>query len=338
MTYSLQVLSANDVGSLISPPIGGLVYGQIGRQGLLVITLVILVISIAMTVLMNEKPNSSQYVPVLGRNKKDIETLNDFDSLSEFDSDSDSGVTPLPPRDNFRYSNSQLNLDDEKIESKTLSITQKNWLIRKMPFLELFQQPAFLVAIGVSAIQAALLGAFDATIPLEARRLFHFGTTAGGMLFIPIGFVRLAAGPLGGWAVDRYGPKQVAVICYSGLVPVLLLFDVLTPHPESIQLVFYCVLLALCGAGMGGVATAGFVEGGNIVARFRSSGVECSRGGEPFALLYGINLMVFSFGMTLGSLMAGDFREWLGYGNMMAVLAGISCLGAFAAQIWMTER
>jgi hypothetical protein len=336
----LQVLSANDVGSLISPPIGALVYGQIGRQGLLLITLLILAISVAMTILMDEKPNLNQYGPVPGGNRNNIKNLNnDNDRSFDFDRDldSDSGPTPTPVRDTINKKKRGLSIDEEKNADRS-SYNRKNWLIRTIPFLELFQQPAFLVAIGVCAIQAALLGAFDATIPLEARRLFDLGTTAGGMLFVPIGVARLGAGPIGGWAVDRYGPKQVAVICYSILVPVLFLFDILTPHPESMQLVLYCVLLALCGAGMGGVATAGFVEGGNIVERFHNLDNDCSRGGEPVALLYGINLMVFSLGMMVGSLMAGDFREWLGYGNMMAVLAGISCLGACAAQIWMKEK
>jgi MFS family permease len=334
VTNIVQVLSANDVGSLISPPLGGVVYRQIGRLGLMLVSILFLGVSLVMTLMMDEKQTSTRLALVQKRRRRS--ERQNF-SLSIASSDSDEALPMITAEGTMDESSEKFHPQENNHQPYVFK-PARNWLLRTVPILPCLRHPALIVAVGVCAVQAALLGAFDATIPLEAKRLFDFGATIAGLLFIPIGCARLAAGPLGGWAVDRYGPKRVAVICYSALVPVLLLFDLLNPQPRSAQIALYCVLLTLCGIGMGGVATAGFVEAGNIVEQYHESNPKHFGVDGPFALLYGLNLMVFSLGMTLGSFMTGDFRQWAGYGNMMAVLAGLSCLAAFAAHIWMAEK
>lgn len=55
----------------------------------------------------------------------------------------------------------------------------------------------------VAGVYAALIGALEATLPLEAADIFGFDSRKAGLLFIPAVCSRVVAGPIGGWAVDH---------------------------------------------------------------------------------------------------------------------------------------
>ena len=210
-------------------------------------------------------------------------------------------------------------------------------LSQAAPLLFCLSKAPLLVAISVCIVPAALVGVLDATTVLEAKSLFELGPGTAGLLFIPVGFARVATGPLGGWAVDHFGPRIVGVISYSSMVPVLFLFDSLESEPRIGQIALYCALLALVGMGMSAASAVSFTAAGNIMRRYHMAnpGLFGPRG--PIAALYGVNLMVYSFGMALGSSMAGTLWSTIGYGNLMSILAGMSCLAALAIHFWLDE-
>ena len=52
-------------------------------------------------------------------------------------------------------------------------------------------------------------------------------------------------------------------------------------------------------------------------------------------MLYGLNSMIFSLGLTLGPLVAGSLRDSIGYGDMNAVVAAICFVTAVVCWVWM---
>ncbi|OCL07029.1 MFS general substrate transporter, partial [Glonium stellatum] len=208
----------------------------------------------------------------------------------------------------------------------------KTALTRTLPILLCLRNPSLLTSLFLGLIQAMLLGAFDATVPLVANTRYNFDSLSAGLLFLPLGASDLLLGPLFGWAVDRYGTKPLAVLGYAYLVPVLTLLRLPLQHPApgqtGAQVALFAALLALNGVGFAIINAPALVEAGAVVERFwkRNPALFGERG--PYAQLYGFNSMVWSGGLTLGPLVAGSLRERIGYGNMCAVLAGICAVTA----------
>lgn len=55
----------------------------------------------------------------------------------------------------------------------------------------------------------------------------------------------------------------------------------------------------------------------------------------PYGQLFGLNFLVFNLGLTVGSVVGGDLRNVIGYGNMYAFVAGICGISAVAAHTWL---
>lgn len=197
-------------------------------------------------------------------------------------------------------------------------------LSKALPIIRCLGDPMLLTALLVALVQAILLGSFDATIPTVASDLFGFDSLKSGLLFLPLGIFDLLLGPIFGWCVDRYGTKPVAVLAYGFLVPVLVLLRI--PHEGGKdQIIIYAVLLAFCGMGLAGIGAPSIVEAGAVVQKYYEVNPDLFGDSGPYAQLYGLSNMVFSFGLAVGPELAGELRQVMGYGNMNLVLAAV-CL------------
>ncbi len=196
--------------------------------------------------------------------------------------------------------------------------------IRLFPIFYCLKDPRLLVALLLAFVQATLLATFDATIPTEAQQLFSFDSLQSGLLFIALVLPYLILGPVAGWAVDRYGPKPAATIGFGYLAPVLILLRLVHEGGKT-QIIVYCVLLSLCGLGMGVIGSPSIVEASYVVQQYAKANPEFFGANGPYAQLYAINSMVFSFGLAVGPLVSGSLKEAVGYGNMNIVIA-VLCL------------
>lgn len=197
-------------------------------------------------------------------------------------------------------------------------------LVQAFPVVYCLKSKRLLTALLMTLTHASLLAAFDATVPLIAIDLFDFDALKAGLLFIALIVPYLIVGPIAGWTVDRYGPKPAAVIGYGYLVPALILLRLVQPGGTS-RIIQYCVLLALCGLGMGTIGSPALVEQSDVVQRYQKNNPEFFGPYPPYAQLYGLNSMVFSAGLTVGPLISGSLKDNIGYGNMNLVLA-VFCL------------
>lgn len=286
-------------GALVSPPLGGIIYSQVGMLGIAGLGLGILALDLVVRLLLIEKSTAGRYV--------------DKSSFAAASADSAS----MPNGQPAAYQEERHHQTEEErplllrhdVSNKYLVKPTRNRLLTRAPILVCLKDPSLIASSFITVVQASLLGAFDATVTLEARQLFGFGPLQAGLVFAPLVFSRLAGGPIGGWVVDRYGSKTAAVIGNSFLASVLLSFRWVTAEPRSIEVALYCLLLALVGMGMSLVGPAGFVEGGEVVRKYhqRNPGLFGENG--PFALMCGMRLMFFGAGLTLGPIVAGVLRD-----------------------------
>jgi len=178
-------------------------------------------------------------------------------------------------------------------------------IIRKIPILYCLTSPSLVTALVIAFIQALLLAAFDATVPIHANDLYGFDSLKSGLLFVPMSICGLIIGPISGWAVDRYGTKPVAVFGYAFLAPMLTLLRLPVAHPQTQQAVLYGVLLGLCGIGLATIGAPSLVEAGAVVDKFHKRNPDFFGEQGPYAQLYGMNGMVFNFGLSIGPIIAG---------------------------------
>ena len=111
------------------------------------------------------------------------------------------------------------------------------------------------------------------------------------------------------------------------MVPALILLRLARPGGKT-QIIIYCVLLALCGIGLGVIGSPSIVEASYVVSMYDKSNPDFFGANGPYAQLYGINSMVFSLGLTVGPLVSGSLRDAINYGNMNAVIAALCLITA----------
>lgn len=320
-----SIFSFISVGELFAPVIGGVLYEKAGIGAVAAVAVGILAVDFFMRLLVIEKKVAARYDASMRPHNADPVSTSDSDT--DADAANDPALhdesTPLightPPHDPYLIPSPE----------------KQPALIRRMPILYCLRSPSLLSALLVALIQALLLAAFDATIPTHSEALYRFDSLRAGALFAPLGLANLLLGPLAGWAVDRYGTKPVGVAGYAYLVPALALLRLPTATPFPQQAILYGALLALCGCGLAIIGAPSIVEAGAVVERFHRRNPDFFGSEGPYAQLYGINSMVFSFGLSIGPVLAGGLTDRIGYGDMSAVLAGISGVTAVLCFVWL---
>lgn len=301
------IFSFISVGNLVAPLLGGVLYNKAGYAGVFGIGFAVLSIDFVMRLLVIEKKIARRY----GFTDSEDEngTAASHDNTEQADGEEEPLLGNKAESDRYHISSDQ------------------PAIVHKLPILPCLKDPRLLTALMVAFVQAALLGSFDATIPTVGQELFNFDSLRAGVLFLPLGISDFALGPLFGWAVDRYGTKPAAVGGYSFLVPCLILLRL--PHAGGKdQIILYAALLGLCGVGLAAIGAPSIVEAGAIVERYYQANPDFFGQKSPYAALYGINSMLFSAGLAVGPLLAGELKQVTGYGNMNIVLAAICAVTA----------
>ncbi|KAH8704434.1 major facilitator superfamily domain-containing protein [Phaeosphaeriaceae sp. PMI808] len=308
------IFSFCSVAALFAPVLGGILYEKAGYQGVFGVGIGLVVVDFILRLLIIEKKVAKLYYePILIR-----PDAGEAGHVSE--------ESPLLPGTAKAHNYYQLQ-------------QPQNRVAQSFPILCLFRDPGFLTAIWVAFVQAFLLGAFDATIPLVGSEQFGFNSLKAGLLFLPLGGADFFFGPVFGWCVDRYGTRIIAIIGFTALVPSLTLLRLstdtsLTEIDKGYRIAFYVGLLVANGIGIAIINSLAIVEAGNIVEKYWRANKDIFKQ-APYAQLYGISSMIFSAGLTFGPLIAGYLRGKIGYGNMNAVIAGMCALTAIVSGIYM---
>ncbi|KAF2496734.1 MFS general substrate transporter [Lophium mytilinum] len=320
------IFSAVSAAALLSPPLGGILYAKTGYAGVFGVGIAILIVDFIMRLLVVEKKVAERY----------YSTPSSPFTTPEDDEDSDSSPTETSP-----LLGSPTEQQDEDFDPSYILPIPSNPLTRAFPILFCLQSPALLTAFFIGLVQAILLGAFDATVPLVASTRYDFDSLNAGLLIFALAAPELVLGPIFGWAVDRYGTKPTAVLGFAYLVPLLTLLrlpsdlDGQTGIGMNGQIALYASLLALNGVGLALINSPSVVEAGTVIEKYWKANPHAFGESGPYAQLYGMNSMIWSGGLTLGPLMAGALKERVGYGDMNAVLAAICAVAAGLSLVYI---
>jgi len=315
------IMSIVTATTVFAPFVGGTLYVKTGYNGVFGVGLAVLIVDLLMRLLMIEK-NAAE--------KRAEDHPEDASSSASGDRTATES-TPLIREDN----------DDE---NTAFQLPQpQNRLTKTFPIILMLADPSLLTASFVAFMQAILLGAFDATIPLVASSHYGFDSLKAGLLFLPLGCTDLLLGPVCGWCIDRWGTRIVGVIGFLFLVPALVLLRL--PFEQAVvdslstahQITLYAALLAVNGIGEAIIAPIPTVESGLIVDKYWKANRDLFVR-APYAQLYGINSMLWSGGLTVGPLVAGALKDNIGYGNMNAVLSGLCGLAAILSFLFLGRK
>ncbi|KAI1763126.1 MFS transporter-like protein [Hypoxylon sp. FL1150] len=324
-----SVFSFISIGQLMAPVIGGILYDTIGYTGVFGVGAGVLGLDLLMRLFVVEKKIAVKYDESLAAgHQNEEENRRDYGAISGGDGADEHENNPEEATESDRL------LPGKDDDEETYKITHEpNRLIRTMPILVCFRSPRLLMGFTLAFVQAALLGVFDATVPTEAQSLFHFTSLQAGLLFIALDIPYLVMGPVGGWAVDRYGAKFAAVVGFGYLVPVLILLRLPSEHLVSGagNITLYCAMLALNGVGLAFIGSPSMVETSSVVMKFDKANPGFFGANGPYAQLYGFNSVCFSAGLTVGPIVSGALRDGVGYGNMNLVFAIMATLTAIAS-------
>ena len=286
-----------------------------GYGGVFELGACLLVVDFAMRLLVIEKKVAARYCPPQAR-----VTPVDDESLIKPDQDNASNSAISNP--GVETSETALLLPTSEPPRFTIP-SGKSRLLRKVPIIYCLSHPGLISALLLCLTNAFLYGAFDATIPTTAASLFGFTSLNSGLLFLPLFGPSLILGPVGGWAVDHFGTKLTSVVGFGYFVPVLALLRL--PHAGGHdQIILYSGLLALCGVGLAMIGSPPIVEASRLIEAYHKTNPELFGEQGPYAQLYGFTSLVYCVGLTLGPLVAGSLRDWVGYGNMNAFTAAVS--------------
>ncbi len=313
-----QIFGFISIGELAAPVLGGIVYKQSGYAGVFGLGFAILAVDFIMRILIIEKKVAARYMDTEAHEQSNGHTTEELENNTE-DGPEDSEEDPLirkEEEDNYKVPPNQPRA------------------IRSFPILYCLKDPRLLTALLLAFVQATLLATFDATIPTEAQELFDFDPLKAGLIFVALILPYLVLGPLAGWAVDRYGAKPAAVLGFGYMAPALVLLRLVKPGGKT-QVIVYCVLLALCGLGMGVIGSPSIVEASYVVQMYDKSNPDFFGANGPYAQLYGINSMVFSLGLTVGPLVSGFLKDAIGYGNMNLVIAVLCLVTAILSFVYI---
>lgn len=314
------IFSFITVGSFFAPTLGGVLYAKIGYNGVFGVSIAVIVVDFVLRLFMVEKKVAARYLPP----SPESPPSSSSEGLDATES------TPL--------------LANRSQELNAYHLSEpKHRITKAFPILLVLLDPGLLTALFIGFIQALLLGAFDATVPLVASTRYGFDSLKAGLLFVPLASADFFLGPVFGWCVDRWGTRPVSVIGFLWLVPSLVLLRL--PTEETVtdhlamghEIALYASLLALNGIGLAIINSTSIVESGNIVEKYWEANKELFNQ-APYAQLYGINSMIWSGGLTIGPLVGGTLREKIGYGNMNAVLAGICAVTTVFAALFVGVR
>ena len=319
-------------------------YRKAGLGAVAGVSVGLLVIDLVMRLLLIEKKVAARYT-TSGQEESRQSAAPERETVSNTNRDQPGTSTDNDPSETSPLLSKTVSTSSSASKETTdpyyVLLHNRPWIFRKVPILDCFSRsPSLILAQLIVAVQAFLFAAFDATIPTHAAALYGYDSLHSGLLFLPLGLLNIIVGPIAGWAVDRYGTKLPAVAGYAYLVPILALLRVPGAEPKSQQIALYCVLLGLCGVGLATIGSISIVECGSEIDKFykrNPHGVFSEENG-PYAQLYGINSMVFSAGLSLGPVVAGKLREAIGYGDMNAVLAGVSAFTSISCWIWLGRK
>lgn len=244
------VIACLNIGMTVSPSIGGILYAKTGYTSLFVVMFGLVALDILMRIVMVEKKVAIKWAKPLKSEPPSI--ARDYGTLP---SSVDKAVCERPKTDftnseDFFESNDEPHEAAKSLDGPLIADTQdqaaSSHSTRQIPpLVTLLSSPRVLTDLYGASVSVSLLASFDSALPIFVGRIFGWGSTGGGLVFLPVTIPELAA-PLAGKLADVMDSRWVPVSGYilAALFTMLLL---LVEHSGIEQEILLFVLLAFYG-------------------------------------------------------------------------------------------
>jgi len=297
---------AMSLGILISPLLGGIVYGAAGYYPVYYMCFGLIALDIVLRLALVEKKIARQW----------LEEPADSDVISD---------TPTGPG------------EQKPIDAASADVVtpEPHTTVKKSkfpPVLTLLTSRRLVTALWGCIVQGSQMTAFDTVVPLFTQRTFHWTSTGAGLVFLAITVPGFAA-PLVGAISDKYGPRWLTVTGFVISIPFWVLLR-LVNHDSMAQKVLFCALLALIGLSLCLVMGPLMAEITYVVEAKEKRNPGCFGPTGAYAQAYGLFVTAFAAGTMIGPLWSGYVLDSAGWGTMTWSLGVLSVAGAIPCLIW----
>ncbi|OAQ98365.1 hypothetical protein LLEC1_01167 [Akanthomyces lecanii] len=310
-----SMLSLVSVGELAASALGGWLYDAGGMQAVFALCAAVLLVDMTMRLLMLDRLEMERYKVVSNRDEDDPDA-----DLSE--STTAQGCLSADETSPVLQECDAPEIHEFRIPENA------GWLARNLPVLFCMRNSRLSMAMAMALVQGIIFAAIDATVPIQLTSLFSFTSKQVGMTFACMVVPLVGLGPAAGWAVDRCGPRAVAMTGYALLVPAAGLFSLpsLGIPSDAARLPLFCVALALNGVALALTGPISYVEAGSAIDLYQMANPGFFGKHGPSAQLYGFNSLFFFLGLAIGRPAGGWLSEAYGFHVMALVFAGIAAV------------
>jgi MFS family permease len=322
------------VAILIAPLLGGVVYAKGGYYAVFAMSFALIGFDIVMRLCLIEKKIARKWIPDEEPDEEPAEQTRSPDGKAEEKTDGKNNVegTPtvvLPNAPNaISLADPTGSPNFQQVDLNAIETPKKR--MKLPPMFTLLANPRMLVALYGCLMQASLMTAFDSVLPLFASETFGWGSTGGGLLFLPLVLPSFTS-PLVGHLSDKLGPRWFAAGGFVFMMPFLVLLR-LVDHDSLRQIVLLCALLALIGVALTLIMPGLMAEITHVVSLKEAASI--ASGGEGFgeggamAQAYGLFNTAFAGGCLVGPIWSGFIKERAGWATMGWTLGLLSATTA----------
>jgi MFS family permease len=339
--YMGFVSIALSVGLLISPLVGGGVYGALGYYAVFYVAFGLIFLDIVLRFVLIEKKVARRWENESGGHGCDYNKGSVV--LKPQNSPVDRQELEVSKVDEEKQADGIGKADGahaEDLAAKPRSQQQQNppdqpggGTRAKHPHWKILKSRRMLAALFGCVVQAGLMFAFDTVVPVFVKDTFHWNSTAAGLIFFCI-FIPGFVSPWIGKLADRYGAKWLALAGFAASLPCLVCLRFVSDNTTA-----HKVLLGALMAIMGLTLTLSNVP---LMAEIFFA-IEAKEAAHPgiwgeegvYGIGYGLFTTSFALGGTIGSLAAGYLNAGPGWSTMTWCLALWCALGVVDVLLWV---
>jgi MFS family permease len=292
-------MSCNNIGMIVSPMLGGIVYDKSGKLAVFAIMIGLGAFDIALRLLMDEPPRNLTCITITSTVQEEL-------SCEE----------KKTPDVSVSIATLSTTSDDDSV-NPTIAPSTPQATGRLPGILTLLRSRRLLAALYGVFINECLVASLCAILPLFVHSTFSWTALPAGLLFLCIA-IPAFAGPLAGYLSDRFGARWIAASGFCLTAPLLMLLR-LVDHDSLQQKILLCALLTLVG--------------GSLIFFLAPLGAECSFVAEEVSAATKMDLYASSFSLMncslaaaglLGPLAAGGLMDGVGW-SWTTVAMGLFC-------------
>ncbi|KAM0755934.1 MFS general substrate transporter [Meredithblackwellia eburnea MCA 4105] len=292
-----QVMIGHSVGSLIGPPVGGVLYGRMGYRAPFVFALCLIFFDFALRLLVIEKHVALKYIEQ-GYDIPDFEAPG-YRRFTMSEREDHGCIGPV----------GQVEKEAEKGPKASTWSALMEMVTKPRPVT------SFLLSFMCGYVIGGLL---ETCMTLWLEQEYHLTSLGAGLVFIAIVVPPFFGSPLAGWASDKRGAKWIAFLGLVLCIPAFLLLIIKGPLP---LFVFFLVFVGFAISFL----LAPIMQDLSIVVNLTP--------GLPSTAAYGTFNMAYSVGAFVGPIVGGQVlgslgirKGWMVVCILSAVLVALSLL------------